>query len=144
MITSFETDFAYELDDLLDEGFRLDKPRALSVITGVAASETIRHAAERLTAAFPNLKVHVYKIVNHFFGENVTVAGLLTGTDVLDQLRGKELGDEVLFPAVMLKADEEIFLDNKTPKDLSDALGVPVRACPCGGAEFVRTLLGID
>ena len=144
MITSFETDFSYELEALQEEGFTLNRPRSLTVVTGAAAADTIRLAANKLSEAFPNLAVRVYEIINHFFGESVTVAGLLTATDILEQLAGKELGEEVLFPAVMLKADEEIFLDDKTPKDLSDALGLPVRACPCGGAEFVRTLLGLD
>ena len=144
MITSFETDFAYELETLREEGFSLETPRTLSVITGVAAASTISKAAEKLAKAFPALTVHVYEIVNRFFGESVTVAGLLTGTDVLEQLKGKDLGDVVFFPAVMLKADEEIFLDDKTPKDLETALGVPFTVCPCGGAEFARTLLGID
>ena len=142
MITSFETDFAYELDAVKEEGFTPRKKRSLSVITGVAASKTIRDAAKKLTEAFPALDIKVYEIVNHFFGENVTVAGLLTGTDLIEQLRGKNLGDAVFFPAVMLKADEEIFLDDKTPKDLENELGVPFLVCPCGGAEFVRTLLG--
>ena len=144
MITSFETDFAYELEAVRDEGFALDRPRTLSVVTGVAAASTIRGAAEKLSETFPGLTVKVYEIVNRFFGESVTVAGLLTATDLIEQLKDKELGECVYFPAVMLKADEEIFLDDKTPQDLEKELGVPVRVCPCGGAEFVRTLLGLD
>ena len=90
---------------------------------------------------------HVVKeniLVNSFFGESVTVAGLLTGRDVLEQLRDKPLGDELLFPTVMLKADEEIFLDDMTPDELSEALGVPLRPCKSDGAELISALLGIS
>ncbi|MBQ7172855.1 MAG: DUF512 domain-containing protein [Clostridia bacterium] len=144
MITSFETDFAFETEALQEEGFALKKPRSVSVITGVAAAGTIRKAAKELTDAFPLLKVAVYEIKNNFFGENVTVAGLITGQDVIEQLKGKDLGEELLYPAVMLKADEEIFLDDKTPADLEAALGVHLRTCPCTGDGFVRTVLGIN
>lgn len=143
MITSFETDFTYEAEALKEEGFQLDSPRSVSVVTGVAAFDTIQKAAKKLTDAYPLLRVRVYKIKNRFFSEEVTVAGLLTGKDVIEQLLGKELGDELLYPAVMLKADEEIFLDDKTPADLEAELGVKTRVCPCTGDGFARAVLGI-
>ena len=86
-----------------------------------------------------------FKIVNHFFGETVTVAGLLTGKDVAEQLRGEDLGDALLVPAAMLKADEDIFLDDMTPDELSRALGnIPCRPCRNDGAELLRALLGTE
>ena len=87
--------------------------------------------------------MHVYRIINRFFGESITVAGLLTGKDVSEQLLGKELGDELLFPAVMLRADGDVFLDDMTPKTLSERLGVPVRPSHNDGAELVRNILGV-
>ena len=98
--------------------------------------------AEQLAKRVPGLTVKVYRIINHFFGETVTVSGLLTGTDLCDQLAGEELGDELLFPQTMLKADEDIFLDDMTPAMLSRRLGVPVRACRGEGGAFVRAVLG--
>ena len=92
----------------------------------------------------PDLKIHVHKIINHFFGESVTVAGLLTGTDIIDQLKDIDLGDELLFPVSMLRADGAVFLDDITPKQLSEQLGnIPVYPCPNDGAEFVRCVLGL-
>ena len=83
-------------------------------------------------------------IRNDFFGESVTVAGLLTGQDVAAQLADKPLGDDLLFPAVMLRADGDVFLDDMTPEQLSAQLGgIPVRATESDGAAFLRTLLGI-
>ena len=85
----------------------------------------------------------IREIKNNFFGESITVAGLLTGKDLSEQLRGKELGDELLFPSVMLRADGDVFLDDMTPQELSAHLGVPVRAGESDGAKFLSALLGI-
>ena len=73
----------------------------------------------------------------------MTVAGLLTGKDVCEQLAGKELGDELLFPSVMLRADGDVFLDDMTPDELGEKLGVPVRAVESDGAKFIAAVLGI-
>ncbi len=144
MITSLMTEFEAELP-FLDEylpGFRA--PREVSVCTGVAAYPTIRAMAARLMAAVPGLTVHVYEIVNRFFGESVTVAGLLTGRDMAEQLEGRPLGDELIIPENTLRADEAMFLDDMTPDELSARLGVPVKAGRNDGAAFVRELLGAD
>ena len=118
-------------------------PRTVSVATGAAAYETIAALAKKAEAAVEGLTVRVYRIVNHFFGESVTVAGLLTGRDVSEQLCGQALGDELLFPAVMLRADGDVFLDDMTPEELSRRLGVPVRAVGSDGAELLRAFLGV-
>ncbi len=143
MITSLTAEFDAELDFLEEALQSFKAPRTVSVATGAAAYEHIAGLCKRLSDAVPGLTVHVYRIINHFFGESVTVAGLLTGKDVQDQLLGKELGDELLFPAVMLKADEDIFLDNMTPEELSSALGVPVRPSQSDGQALFSALLGI-
>ena len=95
-------------------------------------------------AAVDGLEIRVHRIVNHFFGESVTVAGLLTGKDVSEQLMGKDLGDELLFPAVMLRADGDVFLDDMTPQTLSELLGVPVCPSKSDGFELVKAFLGLD
>lgn len=144
MITSLSSEFDWELDGLDELLPRFRAPRTVSVATGRAAYDTIQALASRLMARVSGLTVQVYCIKNNFFGETVTVAGLLTGKDVSEQLQGKPLGDELLFPAVMLKADEDIFLDDMTPSDLSHALGeIPVRPSASDGAKLVRALLGI-
>ena len=145
MLTSMGAEFAFEMDylDELLESVKL--PRTVSVVTGEAAYGHLSSLAKRLESRVEGLTVQVHKIVNHYFGESVTVAGLLTWQDVASQLQGKSLGEELLFPSVMLKADEEVFLDNKTPQDLSRALGgIPCRGVRGDGAEFMHALLGID
>lgn len=145
MLTSLSSEFQFELQYVKEllEDFRA--PRTVTVATGMAAYEHLKSLCESLSEAVSGLTVRVCPIVNHFFGESVTVAGLLTGQDVLAQLRGLDLGDELLFPAAMLKADEDVFLDGMTPNELSCALGgIPCRPCKNDGAELLRALLGTE
>ena len=143
MLTSMKSEFDVELDylDELLDGFRA--PRTVSVATGMAAHEHISSLAKELMARVDGLTVNVYPIVNNFFGPSVTVAGLLTGGDVVEQLKGRELGDELLFPAVMLRADGDVFLDDMTPAELSERLGVPVCPSENDGAKLIAALLGV-
>ncbi len=143
MLTSLESEFCAELEFLDDWLPQFHAPRTVSIATGVAAFDHICKLAKTLAARVPGLTVHVYRIINRFFGESITVAGLLTGKDVSEQLLGKELGDELLFPAVMLRADGDVFLDDMTPKTLSERLSVPVRPSHNDGAELVRNILGV-
>lgn len=142
MITSLETEFCTELKYLDEYTEDFKPPRRVSIVTGVAAYDEIRSIADRLCERVDGLEVTVYKIINHFFGESVTVAGLLTGKDVAEQLAGRDLGDELLFPRVMLRADGDLFLDDTTPAWLSEQLGVPAR--PSGGdaPELIHAILG--
>ncbi|MBQ9759737.1 MAG: DUF512 domain-containing protein [Clostridia bacterium] len=144
MITSLTEEFSIELDFLDDYLPDFRAPRHVSIATGAAAYETLKALAEALMQRVEGLRIDVYRIRNDFFGESVTVAGLLTGRDVAAQLQGIDLGDELLYPAVMLKADEDIFLDDMTPEMLSQALaGIPTRPCASDGAELCRAMLGI-
>ena len=144
MLTSLASEFDFELDYLEDYLPDFHAPRKVSLITGDAAYEHLSSLCKKLEARVEGLEITVHRIVNNFFGESVTVAGLLTGQDVLAQLKEKPLGEELIYPAVMLKADEEIFLDDMTPTELSKALGgIPLRACRSDGAELIKALLGV-
>ena len=148
MITSLRTEVSDELqyfDEYLDEFLsKYPHGRSVSVATGAAAYDCVFSLAEKVSEMTGGkLKVKVYKIINHFFGESITVSGLLTGKDMSEQLVDKELGDELLIPANTLKADEDVFLDDMTPSELSEKLCVPVKPSSDNGAEFIRTLLGI-
>ncbi|MBQ7320135.1 MAG: DUF512 domain-containing protein [Clostridia bacterium] len=144
MVTSLTYEFKAELQFLADdlEGYRA--PRRVTAVTGMAAKDSIRTLCAQLEAAVDGLHIQVKPIVNHFFGETITVAGLLTGKDICEQLRGEDLGDEVLIPANTLRADGDLFLCGMTPLELSAALGVPVRVCPNDGAGFLCALLGTN
>ena len=143
MITSLMTEFEDEMNFLAEDLAEYKAPRTVSICTGVAAYPTIKAMAARLEAQVAGLTIHVYEIVNHFFGESVTVAGLLTGKDMSEQLAGKELGDVLFFPENTLRAGEDVFLDDMTPEALSEKLGVPVMPGRNDGGEFVREMLGV-
>lgn len=143
MITSLLTEFEEEMNFLDEYLPDYRAPRTVSICTGVAAYPTIKAMAARLEAQVEGLTVHVYEIVNHFFGETVTVAGLLTGKDMYEQLAGRELGDQLIIPENTLRADEAMFLDNMTPDELSMRLGVSIRAGKNNGGEFIREMLGV-
>lgn len=142
MLTSLASEFNFEMEDLQSLLGNYRSPRKVSIATGVAAYRQIADMANKLMARVPGLEIHVYQIINHFFGETVTVSGLLTGIDLCEQLAGKELGEELLYPETMLKADEDLFLDDMTPTILSQTLGVPVRASRGEGRAFIQAVLG--
>ncbi|MCD8019132.1 MAG: DUF512 domain-containing protein [Clostridiales bacterium] len=118
-----------------------DRRRSVSVATAKLAFPTIRRLAGMVEEKFPHVHVHVYQIENRFFGETITVTGLLTGQDIRDQLCGRELGEELLLPANVLKADEDIFLDDMPLFELSDSLQVPVNIIESEGKDFVDKMI---
>ena len=117
---------------------------AISAATGKLAYPYIRRMADRVEEQFPGRKIHVYCIRNDFFGERITVSGLVTGQDIIAQLKGKELGSRLLLPCNMLKADEDVFLDDITVKEVSDALQVPVDIVKSSGQDLIDAMLGPD
>lgn len=118
-----------------------DREEEISIATAVLAYPYIRRMAERVMEKYPGLRVHVYCIRNDFFGEKITVAGLITGQDLIAQLTGQELGSRLLLPCNMLKTDEDVLLDDYTVQDLSDALHVQIDIVQPGGQDLVDSLL---
>ena len=139
MLSSFHDEVTEELA-YADE-YDLSTPRTVSVATGAAAYEFLCAEVGRITAAAPGLHVNVWRIENDFFGHGVTVAGLVTGHDLIAQLKGRDLGDRLLLPAVMLRHESDVFLDDVTVKDAERALGVPIATNETSGDAFVRALL---
>ena len=90
---------------------------------------------------YPNVDVQVITVKNKFFGEKITVAGLLTGRDLMDQLKGKDLGEELLLTTNMLKSDEPVFLDDMTVEQLQTALQIKVSIVESSGNDFVNCIL---
>ena len=126
---------------LEDEGQTEVAP--FSVATGLSAAPFVQEIVDKIRKKCGNIKGMVYPIVNRFFGETITVSGLITGTDLIEQLRGRELGKRLLIPDNMLRAGERVFLDDVTVEQLEEALGVAVIPVPAdSGFDLADAILG--
>lgn len=144
MIRSFVDEVSNYLDKLKREEKDFDSiTNSVSIVTGVLVSPTIIEQAAKVTSLYKNVKVNVYTITNDFFGHSITVTGLLTGQDIVNQIKDKELGDYLLIPDTMLKSDENIFLDDMTLKELENALQIKTIIVKSDGESFVNAVLGI-
>lgn len=114
----------------------------LSMATGLLSYPYIRRMADRMMEECPGLNIHVYPIVNNFFGEHITVSGLLTGQDLLAQLKDKPLGNRLLLPENILRSGEDVFLDDMHVGELEKALQVSIYIVKSSGCDFVKTVLG--
>ena len=117
--------------------------RHISLATGKLVYPSIKELADRAMKVCPGLKVTVYEIINEFFGERITVSGLLTGQDIIGQLKGKELGDELFLPENLLRSGEDYLLDDVRIGDIQIELGVNVGISKCDGHELVSLLFDI-
>ncbi len=117
--------------------------RTVSIATGKCAFMHIKQLAQILERRYNGLKIHIYPIENGFFGENVTVTGLLTGGDIASQLDGKELGSELLLSRSMFKSGEELFLDDVTLYELCGRLGTEITITENEGGDLIEKILGI-
>lgn len=145
MIASLADEFGTELDFLPDYIEALgDEKRTVSVATGVAAYDFIKGLCDKLSSLCDNLTVNVYKITNNFFGEQITVSGLLTGKDISEQLLGKELGDALVLPANTLRSDGDLFLCGMSKEELRDKLSVKVEFSTDEGCDFVSKIFGVQ
>ena len=132
-----EADEAFSLCD-----YEIENKRKVSLVTGVSAYPLIREIVDKALKKWDNLECRVYAIENDYFGSSITVAGLVTATDIIKQLSGKELGDELLIPAVMLRSERDMFLDSITVEELAKELGVPVTIVEVDGYDLVSKISG--
>ncbi len=142
MLRSFFDEINIGIEDFCEIGQYISKKRRVSVVTGVAAYPTILAAAEKIMSLTDKISVNVYEIKNNFFGESITVSGLLTGKDICEQLVGKPLGESLLIPRNALRSGEEIFLCGMSVSELSERLGVSIRICENDGFDFVDAVFG--
>lgn len=118
------------------------RKRKVSLVTGKLAAPVMQQLTEKIQECYPETEVLVYPIENYFFGTAITVAGLLTGQDILAQLKGRDLGEEVLLPSVLLRSGEDVLLDDMTVQELENALQTPVGIVQSDGMSLVRMVLG--
>ncbi len=123
--------------------------REVTLATGTAAYPLMCEFARAQEKKF-GVKVNVVKIINNFFGEGITVAGLLTGTDLIGQLKGRDLGDKLLIPLVMTidytshSTDKNKFLDDITLKEAEKELNIEIVPTPNNGTQLLKNILGVE
>ena len=115
----------------------------ISLATAKLAYPYLERMAKKMEEKYEGLKVHTYCIRNDFFGERITVSGLITGQDLMKQLKDQPLGSRLLIPCNMLKMDEDIFLDDFTLKEVSDTLQVPIDIVKSSGQDLIDAILGV-
>lgn len=113
----------------------------ITIATGCLAAPVIQELVQKFMRNFPEVQVQVISIVNHFFGEQITVSGLLTGQDLMEQLKGRNLGDRLLLPCNLLRSGEEVFLDDMTLAQLKNALQVKIDIVKSSGQDLVSCLM---
>ena len=119
-----------------------DHPYEVGIVTGVLAADYMRTLLERIKGKFSGLRFEIYPIVNHFFGEKITVSGLVTGTDIVDQLKSRELPARLLIPSSMLRAEQDLFLDSMSMEEVSAMLNRPIEISMNDGQNLLDRILG--
>ena len=133
-----------EFDQALDRLPPSEKPISKGIVTGVSAAPLMEELVRKLQCKYPNLACPVYAIRNEFFGGAVTVAGLVVGRDIADQLKGIKIPDTLLIPRVMLRSEGDLFLDSMSLEQLERELGVSVIPVPVDGYALLDELTGGD
>lgn len=138
LMASLKQEFLDALEDFVPPA----SARKVTLATGVAAHPFLDTLLDELRQRCHNLTCNVVPIVNDFFGDTITVAGLVTGGDLLNQLRGRELGDALLLPDVMLRREGDIFLDDVSLEELSEALQIQIITVPNDGYALLDAVVG--
>lgn len=150
MMRMFIEEFREALEEIVEseeyEKLTGTVSRVLTIATGKLAYPTICAFADQMMEAFPHLTIHVHDIRNDFFGETITVSGLITAQDIIKQIKerqeaGEDLGDVLQIPSNMLRVGEQVFLDDVTVQEVEDALNMKVTAVEPGGREFIEAIL---
>ena len=115
--------------------------KEVSVATGEAAYKFICKLCKKLEETFDGLKINVYLIKNEFFGGKITVSGLLTGTDIIKQLKDKDLGEYLCLPKNLLRSGETVLLDDINISDIEKALSTTVKITGESGSDFIKTII---
>ena len=128
------------LDGAADDGISEE----ISIATGYLPYPYLKRFINEIEERYPGRTIHLYPIRNDFFGEMITVAGLITGQDLIAQLKDKPLGARLLLPACMFKSGEEVFLDDVTKTEAEVALQIPINIVKSSGYDFVEAVLDPD
>jgi putative radical SAM enzyme (TIGR03279 family) len=137
MMAKFEHEFDLKFAKLKDKNIK----KTISIATGKCAYGFIKKLAKKLENRYKGLSINVYAIRNDYFGEKITVSGLITATDMIKQLKNKGLGDYLLINYNCLKSDSPTFLDNLTVKDVEKALKTKIKVTNGTGEDFIKKII---
>ena len=118
-----------------------ERERTVSIVTGKLMEPFLKEIVKDIQKKYPNVEVYVHGIRNEFFGENITVAGLITAQDIINQMKDVKKGDKILLPDNMLRSGECVFLDDITVEELEKALQVKVDIVESSGQDFVEKII---
>lgn len=138
LISLLEDEFLFALEQTEGDSALT---RQKTIACGESAAPFLKKLCEKLSEKFPKVCVNVRPIVNDFFGHMINVTGLIVGRDLTAQLKGRDLGEEVLISSSMLRSGEEVFLDDMTLDEAKEILGVPVTPCDNSGEDLLRKIL---
>ena len=130
-----------EVSDTLESLIGDDRERKVTIATGELAAPILQGLIQKIQEKYPGVQAQVYGVRNDFFGERITVAGLLTGQDLIRQLKGKELGEKLLLTEHMLKSGEPVFLDDLTVEDVEKTLQIKISIVESSGNDFVHAIV---
>lgn len=141
-LLSEEVDDALDNSNILEED--IERKEIISIATAVLPAHSMKELTEKIEARFPSKKINLYIIKNYFFGEKITVAGLLTGIDIINQLKDKNLGDRLLLSVNMFRSGEEVLLDDLTRSDIEKALNIKTVIVGQSGYDLVNAVVSRD
>ena len=139
LITSLKTEFL----SALEQSEEMNIKGNIAMVTGVDSYPLLKELTERFTQKYSGVKIGLYPIINDFFGHDITVTGLITGGDIIKQLKDKETSNDLIIPSCMLKHQENVFLDDVTVEDIEKELNLNITVVDCDGYELVDTLINI-
>lgn len=131
-----------EFQSALEDIDESNQSRKITVATGVDARPFIQNLVDELKKKWHNLECNVIAIENEFFGKTITVAGLVTGSDLINQLKGIDLGEQLILPTCMLRHEQDMFLDDVTLEQVKEALHIPIVLTENDGYEVLDALIG--
>ncbi len=138
MVRLLREETASALEGKKDDG----RKRRCSIACGELIADHLREMTNWIGRVYPGVSCSVCPVRNDFFGERITVTGLLTGKDIVRQLSGKDLGETLLISSHMLRSGEDVFLDDMTVTELENALQIPVTIVESDGQSFVDAVIG--
>ncbi len=142
MVTSLRTEVMNELSEIASKRNNQNISRKVTIATGTLVYENIKSLCDLVNVIYPDIKISVKKIVNDFFGHNITVTGLLTGQDIVNQLKEETIGDCLIISDTMLRSGEDVFLDDMTIADVENALQTKINVVKSDGKSFVDAIVG--